>query len=248
MALTVILLVARGNDNQIEEETNERIRVSTVGHPVDSDRGLRTDDPGTDTGIDSRTDPETEVTTYEETTVAAANTDDIDVDPVEPEPETEEIRSVEELADYVLNAGLDGPDREAFLGDRYDEVQAWIDTNYEAPTYVYTQVYEEPDYYYPSGDGLNPEDGINYYYGTLETYYNLDMSGVVDWMHDLGYEGDYWVRDDGVKMFGDYVMVAAEYDQYPKGSIVDTSLGTGMVCDTGEGGWNWFDIAVDWGN
>lgn len=107
--------------------------------------------------------------------------------------------------------------------------------------------YEEYDYTASySSDVLNPYDGINYYYGTLETYYNMDMSGVVDWMHSLGYEGDYWIRDDGVKMFGPYVMVAAEYDQYPKGSIVDTSLGTGLVCDTGEGGYDWFDIATCW--
>lgn len=93
---------------------------------------------------------------------------------------------------------------------------------------------------------LNQYDGINYYNGILETYYNLPMEGVVDWMHSLGYEGEYWVREDGVKMLGDYIMVAADYDWMPKGSIVETSLGTGMVCDTGEGGWYWFDIAVDW--
>ena len=168
-----------------------------------------------------------------------------------PEEETaEDIRTAEELASYVLDHGLDGSEREAYLGERYDEVQEWIDSNYAAPTYVVdkaTYVYDEA-YYAPSGDCLNPEDGINYYYGTLETYYNLDMSGVVDWMHDLGYQGDYWVRDDGVKMFGDYVMVAAEYDQYPKGSVVETSLGTGLVCDTGEGGYDWFDIATNWGD
>lgn len=160
--------------------------------------------------------------------------------------ETEDIRTAEELASYVLDHGLDGSEREEYLGERYDEVQEWIDNNYAAPTYVADDITYVDTYVAPSGDCLNPEDGINYYYGTLETYYNLDMSGVVDWMHDLGYQGDYWVRDDGVKMFGDYVMVAAEYDQYPKGSIVETSLGTGLVCDTGEGGYDWFDIATTW--
>ena len=247
MALTVILLVARGNDNQIEEETNERIRVSTVGHPVDSDRGLRADDPGTDTGIDSRTDPETEVTGHEETTVAAANTADPVMDPVEPEPEAEEVRSAEELADYVLNAGLDGPDRESYLGDRYDEVQKWIDSNYSAPAYVVdetTHVYD--DYVAPSGDCLNPEDGINYYYGVLETYYDLPMDGLVQMLYDMGYEGTYWVREDGVKMWDEYVIVAADFDYEPRGTITETSLGTGIVLDTGEGGWGWHDIAVAW--
>ena len=241
MALTVILLVARGNDNQIEEETNERIRVSTVGHPVDSDRGLRTDDPGTDTGIDSRTDPETEVTTYEETTVAAANTDDIDVDPVEPEPETEEIRSVEELADYVLNAGLDGPDREAFLGDRYDEVQAYIDANFVPP-------HEDELMDYPTGNVLNPYDGINYYGGVLETYYDMDMSWCIGVIRDMGYDEvnyPYWIRSDGVKMLGDYVMCAADFDYEPRGTFTMTSLGPAIVVDTGLGGWGWHDIAVE---
>lgn len=157
------------------------------------------------------------------------------------EDPTEKVLSIEELAEVVLNAGINGDEREAYLGSRYEEVQNYIDENYTP-----NNIPNEPQAY-PNGEGvLNPEDGINYYYGTLETYYNLDVSGVVEWMHSLGYEGDYWVREDGVKMFGPYVMVAAEYDQYPKGSIVETSLGTGMVCDTGEGGYDWFDIAVEW--
>jgi hypothetical protein len=65
-------------------------------------------------------------------------------------------------------------------------------------------------------------------------------------MHSLGYGGEYWIRSDGVKMLGDYIMVAADYGWMPKGSIVETSLGTGIVCDTGGGGWYWFDIAVTW--
>ena len=93
---------------------------------------------------------------------------------------------------------------------------------------------------------LNHYDGINYYNGVLETYYCLPMDGVVEWMHSLGYEGEYWVREDGCKMLGEYIMVAADYEWMPKGSIVETSLGTAMVCDTGEGGWYWFDIATNW--
>ena len=66
-----------------------------------------------------------------------------------------------------------------------------------------------------------------------ETYYNLNMSGVVSIMRRLGYDYEYWVRNDGVKMYGKYVMVAANLDIRPKGSLVETSLGMGMVCDTG---------------
>ncbi len=66
-----------------------------------------------------------------------------------------------------------------------------------------------------------------------ETYYNLNMSGVVRIMRRMGYDYEYWVRDDGVKMFGNYVMVAANLSLRPRGSLVQTSLGMGIVCDTG---------------
>ena len=66
-----------------------------------------------------------------------------------------------------------------------------------------------------------------------ETYYNLNMDGVVSIMRGIGNDDEYWVRDDGVKMFGDYVMVAANLKLRPRGSLVETSLGTGIVCDTG---------------
>lgn len=66
-----------------------------------------------------------------------------------------------------------------------------------------------------------------------ETYYNLNMSGVVSIMQRMGYDYEYWVRDDGVKMYGNYVMVAANLNLRPRGSLVQTSLGMGMVCDTG---------------
>ena len=82
-----------------------------------------------------------------------------------------------------------------------------------------------------------------------ETYYNLNMSGVVNIMHRMGVEGEYWVRDDGVKMLGDYVMVAANLSIRPRGSLVETSLGTAMVCDTGgfaKRNPTQIDVAVAW--
>ena len=82
-----------------------------------------------------------------------------------------------------------------------------------------------------------------------ETYYNLNMSGVVSIMRSLGNNDEYWVRDDGVKMLGNYVMVAANLNVHPRGSIVETSLGLGIVCDTGgfaSGNPNQLDIAVSW--
>ena len=66
-----------------------------------------------------------------------------------------------------------------------------------------------------------------------ETYYNLDMSGVVSIMRGMGNNDPYWVRGDGAKMLGDYVMVAANFGLRPRGSLVPTSMGMGIVCDTG---------------
>ena len=85
-----------------------------------------------------------------------------------------------------------------------------------------------------------------------ETYYNLNMSGIVKIMRNLGYnetEYPYWIREDGVKMFGNYVMVAASFDIRPRGSIVESSLGTAIVCDTGgfaKKNPTQLDIAVSW--
>ncbi|MGI6512432.1 MAG: hypothetical protein ACOX1W_08495 [Catenisphaera adipataccumulans] len=99
---------------------------------------------------------------------------------------------------------------------------------------------------------------LNAYLGTVqgpsgtETYYNLDMSGVVSIMRSMGYsEKDYpyWVRSDGVKMLGDYIMAAANLSVHPRGSLVDTSLGKAIVCDTGTFAYfnpTQLDIATTW--
>lgn len=85
-----------------------------------------------------------------------------------------------------------------------------------------------------------------------ETYYNLNMKNCIKKMRQLGFTQrayPYWIREDGAKMLGPYVMIAANWSIRPLGSIVETSLGWGIVVDTGtfvetypEG----IDIAVDW--
>lgn len=86
-----------------------------------------------------------------------------------------------------------------------------------------------------------------------ETYYNLPMQGVVRVMRGLGFsesEYPYWVRDDGVKMFGSYVMCACNLSVHPRGSLVETSLGTGICVDTGgfaKHNPTQIDIATSWG-
>lgn len=83
-----------------------------------------------------------------------------------------------------------------------------------------------------------------------ETYYNLPMDIVVKYMEDLGYNYSYWVRDDGCKMYGDYIMVATDTRRIPKGTIIETSLGLGIVCDhcesAAESNEIWLDIATIW--
>ena len=80
-----------------------------------------------------------------------------------------------------------------------------------------------------------------------------DVTYVVELMRYEGYSEEvypYSVSDEtGCKMLGNYIMVAANLDRYPKGTIVETSLGMGIVCDTGEfavSNPNQFDIAVTW--
>ena len=95
--------------------------------------------------------------------------------------------------------------------------------------------------YSVSSSRLTRSSGVNYYNGNKETYYNLDMSGVISNAQSMGIQGNYWIRDDGVKMYGDYVIVAAQMD---KGTIISTSLGTGIVLDYCPAGT--IDIATNW--
>ena len=101
-----------------------------------------------------------------------------------------------------------------------------------------------------SGSVLTKQSGVNYGPSGKETYYNLSMTGVIQIMRDAGYTTEeYWVRDDGVKMFGDYIMVAADQNVHPLGSVYETSLGMAIVCDTGDFIYddpNQTDIAVAW--
>lgn len=109
-----------------------------------------------------------------------------------------------------------------------------------APTQ--TQNYTSQNTYTQSnGSGLTKSKGVNWHNGNKETYYNLDMSGVISNAQAMGIQGEYWVREDGVKMYGDKVIVAAQMD---KGAVIDTSLGTGIVLDYCPAGT--IDIAVSW--
>ena len=116
----------------------------------------------------------------------------------------------------------------------------------QAQTQQNTQPQTSPSW---NGSVLSPSAGVNYGPSGKETYYNLDMSGVVSIMRGMGNNDSYWVRGDGCKMLGNYIMVAANLGVHPRGSLVETSLGTGIVCDTGgfaAGNANQLDIATTW--
>ncbi len=106
--------------------------------------------------------------------------------------------------------------------------------------------YENPKY---TGDILNSFIGTIEGPSGKETYYNLPMGGVIKNMKQRGFDYEYSVREDGVKLYGGYVMCAANLEERPFGTLVQTSLGLGIVCDTG--GFAKYnrmqlDIAVDW--
>lgn len=100
-----------------------------------------------------------------------------------------------------------------------------------------------------TGPVLSPSAGTVIGPNGKETYYNLPMEGVVSMMRSLGNADEYWVREDGVKMLGQYVMAAANLSVHPRGSLVESSLGTAIVCDTGgfaHANPNQLDIATAW--
>ena len=102
-----------------------------------------------------------------------------------------------------------------------------------------------------SAKKLNKRDGVNYFWHQKETYYNLDMSRIYERAdRNFGSHHRKWTREDGVKMYGPYVVLAVPFDVYPYGTTdIPTSLGLGIALDTGafsETNKNQVDIAVDW--
>ena len=134
----------------------------------------------------------------------------------------------------------------------YNDIDAYVSYEYLSDTEVEVEeTWSEDDTYNTSwsGEVLNRSNGIVVGPIGKESYYNLRMNRVVQIMKDKGYDYEYWIRSDGVKMFGPYVMVAADLSIYPKGSLVGCSLGTGIVCDTGDFVYTTdraLDIAVSW--
>lgn len=80
-----------------------------------------------------------------------------------------------------------------------------------------------------------------------ETYYNLRMDKIVERAQQNGIDGFYWETDDGLKMYGPYIIAAADWDLHPYGSTVESSRGWAIVLDTGTfKDRSTVDLAVTW--
>ena len=99
---------------------------------------------------------------------------------------------------------------------------------------------------------LNKRDGVNYYKGNKETYYNLPMDRIFEKAdRNFGKHHKKYVREDGVWCYGPYVVLAVNFRKYPYGTTdIPTSLGLGVALDTGafatEDNLDQVDIAVNW--
>lgn len=97
---------------------------------------------------------------------------------------------------------------------------------------------------------LTAKLGTVQFQGHKETWYDLPMDNVVARTDAIiGMTDLYSVREDGVKCYADFVIVAADPRRHPRFTFVETSLGTGVVLDvhtTNDP--ELIDIATDWGN
>lgn len=79
---------------------------------------------------------------------------------------------------------------------------------------------------------LTAKLGTVQFEGHKETWYNLPMKRVVARSDSaIGLSNMYWIREDGVKMYGPWVICAAHPSRI-RYSIVRTSLGEGIILDT----------------
>lgn len=97
---------------------------------------------------------------------------------------------------------------------------------------------------------LTAKLGTVQYNGHKETWYNLPMHNIVNRADEFyGLSDVYAVREDGVKTYNGFVMLATDWNKYPFGSVIETSLGTGIVLDMQTSGDETVvDIATTWGN
>ena len=192
-------------------------------------------------------DVQNEVTVEIATDTDATETDATITDATETDV-TEEVTTKEVTEEITEEPEVEKEEKEDMLIAASAPIPTTEATT-EAPVVSAPQP-EQPNYESQPGDHLTKSGGVYYGPSGKETYYNLNMSGVVSIAQSQGIEGEYWVREDGCKMYGDYIICAADLNVYPRGSLVESSLGTCIVLDTGgfatNGSGVALDIAVDW--
>lgn len=113
------------------------------------------------------------------------------------------------------------------------EAKAKAEAEAKAKVASQAKAQAQTTHYVSRGGRLTRSAGVFNGPSGKESFYNMNMNNVVSAMRARGNNARYWVREDGVKMLGDYVMVAANLSIRPKGTILPTSLGMGIVVDTG---------------
>lgn len=93
-------------------------------------------------------------------------------------------------------------------------------------------------YNIPSG-GLTPSKGRIWFNGHTETYYSQKVLPGAG----LNIPGRHIASDGTIRDKDGYIVLAS--DDYPKGTVVETSLGAGKVYDSGSGKGN-IDLCTDW--
>lgn len=99
------------------------------------------------------------------------------------------------------------------------------------------------------GDPLTASMGVCYGPSGKESWYNFDMTPVISRLQKNGFFFEYWIRGDGVKMYGPFVLCAVNFELHPLGTLVETSVGIGIAADTGGFAVNdptMVDIATAW--
>lgn len=168
------------------------------------------------------------------------------------EPKSEEIVA-QEVCNGLWGVGSNRRDALESAGYDFEVIQAMVNELMpkESNAMQYVQRVESgwvPD---PDGSVLTARGGINYYFDQKESWYDLPMDGVIAIARAHGIGGEYWVRDDGAKMLGNYIMLATDNSVYPIGTLVPTSLGMGISLDTGTFALTnhyQVDIACQWGD
>ena len=96
---------------------------------------------------------------------------------------------------------------------------------------------------------LTAKLGTVQFNGHKETWYNLPMHNIIERADGIyGLNDVYEEREDGVKTYNGFVILATDWNEYPFGSIIETSLGTGIVLDMQTSGDKQIvDIATTWG-